>query len=116
MVVFASSDAALAQKKVALVIGINEYPNLRKASDPLHGQLEKAVADAETMAETLAALGFDVEIHRNAGRTGFLTALDRVKRKIAPGDTVFFFYAGHGLAFKGSNLLLPSDMPAVDPD
>src|SRR5262249_9939778 len=80
------------------------------------GQLEKAVADAETMAETLAALGFDVEIRRNADRTGFLTALDRVKRKIAPGDTVFFFYAGHGLAFKGSNLLLPSDMPAVDPD
>ena len=37
-----------------------------------------------------------------------------MKRKVSPGDTVFVFFAGHGIAFGGTNLLLPSDIPAVD--
>jgi TPR repeat protein len=108
--------AAHAQKRIALVIGINDYPRLKSSDHPFDGQLVKAVADAETMGQTLRSLGFDVELGRNLDRTGFLTALDRVKRKIGPGDTVFIFFAGHGVAFKGSNLLLPSDIPPVDPE
>ena len=103
--------AAHAQKRIALVIGINDYPRLKSSDHPFDGQLVKAVADAETMGQTLRSLGFDVELGRNLDRTGFLTALDRVKRKIGPGDTVFIFFAGNGVAFKGSNLLLPSDIP-----
>ncbi len=104
-----------AAKRIALVIGINDYPKLKTKKDPFQGQLRKAVADAETMAVTLRSLKFEVEIGRNVDRAGFLTLLDRFKRKINPGDTAFIFYAGHGIALKGSNLLLPSDMPPVDP-
>lgn len=111
-----ASGQAQEAKRVALVIGINEYPKLKTVRDPSNGQLARAVADAETMSETLKSLNFDVEIGRNVDRVGFLTALDRIKRKIAPGDTVFVFFAGHGVAFKGSNLLLPSDIPPVDPE
>ena len=107
---------ALAAKRVALAIGINDYPKLKTSDDPSSGQLRKAVADAETIGAALIALGFEVEIARNVDRIGFLTALERLKRRIAPGDTVFIFYAGHGITFGGSNLLLPSDIPPVDPD
>ncbi|MFZ5735022.1 MAG: caspase family protein [Pseudomonadota bacterium] len=102
---------ALAEKRVALVVGINNYPNLK------NGQLTRAVADAETMADLLKnRLGFDVELARNVDQSAFLTAIDRVKRKIGSGDTVFVFFAGHGVGLRGTNLLLPSDIPAVGPE
>lgn len=102
---------ALAEKRVALVVGINNYPNLK------NGQLARAVADAETMADLLKnRLGFDVELARNVDQSGFLTAIDRVKQKIGSGDTVFIFFAGHGVGMRGTNLLLPSDIPAVGPE
>lgn len=97
-------------KRIALVIGIDAYPRL-----PERFQLSKAVADAETMAETLKGLGFAVELARNPDRNGVLAALDRVKAMIAPADTVLFFFAGHGISFQGTNLLLPADMPPIDP-
>ena len=30
-----------------------------------------------------------------------------------PGDTAFFFYAGHGFEIAGQNFLLPTDVPAT---
>lgn len=116
MAVAALSVQGHAESRIGLVIGNNDYPKLKTARDPGNGQLAKAVADAESMEDTLKSLGFDVVIGRNVDRVTFLTLLDRVKRKIAPGDTVFVFFAGHGVAFRGSNLLLPSDIPAVDPE
>src|SRR5262245_2088060 len=101
---------AQAPKRIALVVGINSYPKLAAGL-----QLTRAVADAETMADTLRGLQFDVELARDVDRTGFLTALDRVKRRIGPGDTVFVFYAGHGVELKGSYLVLTSEEPPVDP-
>ena len=109
-----SASPGVAAKRLALVIGINDYPKLKTPADPSNGQLEKAVADAETMSEVLTALNFEVDIARNVGRVEFLTAVERLKRKVGPGDTVFVFFAGHGIAFSGTNLLLPSDIPPVD--
>lgn len=106
-----TTSPAFAEKRVALVVGINNYPNLK------NGQLARAVADAETMADLLKnRLGFDVELARNVDQSAFLTAIDRVKRKIDSGDTVFIFFAGHGVGLRGTNLLLPSDIPAVGPE
>lgn len=115
-VVVGAWSPAHAEKRIGLVIGNNDYPRLKTVRDPGNGQLAKAVADAEAMGETLRLLGFDVVIGRNVDRVTFLTLLDSVKRKIEPGDTVFVFFAGHGVAFRGANLLLPSDIPAVDPE
>jgi YidC/Oxa1 family membrane protein insertase len=107
----AAGGSALAEKRVALVLGVNNYPKL-----PARMQLKKAVADARTMGETLHSLGFDVDVGIDLDRIGIVTALERLKRRIDPGDMVFVFFAGHGVAFKGSNLLLPSDTPPIDPD
>lgn len=109
--VIGGNSESHAAKRLALVIGINSYPNMKTKERPLQGQLQKAVADAETMAEVLRSLDFEVDISLDANRVALLTALDRFKRKIEPGDTVFVFFAGHGISLKGSNLLLPSDMP-----
>ena len=33
------------------------------------------------------------------------------ERALGPGDTAFFFFAGHGFQIKGENYLLPTDVP-----
>src|SRR6202048_3488694 len=79
---------AHAEKRVALVIGNNDYRNVPK--------LQKAVNDARTMAETLRQLGFRVMVAENQTRTGFSQSLLAFDAMIEKGDTAFFFYAGHG--------------------
>ena len=51
---------AHAEKRVALVIGNNDYKNVPK--------LQKAVNDARTMGDTLKQLGFSVMVAENQTR------------------------------------------------
>src|ERR1700759_4597571 len=96
---------AVAAKRVALVIGNNDYKNVPK--------LQKAVNDARTMADTLKQLGFSVMVAENQNRVQFSQSLLAFDRAIEPGDTAFFFYAGHGFEIAGQNYLLPTDVPAA---
>src|SRR5262249_48410939 len=96
---------AHAEKRVALVIGNNDYRNVPK--------LLKAVNDARTMGETLKQLGFSVMVAENQNRQAFSETLLAFDRAIEPGDTAFFFYAGHGFEIAGQNYLLPTDVPAA---
>jgi hypothetical protein len=96
---------AHAEKRVALVIGNNEYRYVPK--------LQKAVNDARTMGETLKQLGFSVMVAENQNRRQFSETLLAFDKAIEPGDTAFFFYAGHGFEIAGQNFLLPTDVPAA---
>src|SRR5437588_2462072 len=96
---------AHAEKRVALVIGNNDYKNVPK--------LQKAVNDARTMGETLKQLGFSVMVAENQTRQAFSQTLLAFDNAIEPGDTAFFFYAGHGFEIAGQNFLLPTDVPAA---
>src|SRR4051812_13922617 len=98
----APADAA---KRVALVIGNNDYRNVPK--------LLKAVNDARTMGDTLKQLGFSVMVAENLNRQQFSQALLTFDSAVEPGDTAFFFYAGHGFEIAGQNFLLPTDVPAA---
>ena len=60
----AFAQPAQAEKRVALVIGNNDYKNVPK--------LQKAVNDARTMGETLKQLGFSVMVAEN--QSGRLSA------------------------------------------
>lgn len=104
----AGTGAVLADKRRALVIGNDRYPNL-----PANGQLQKAVNDADTIAAALKALGFEVIVGTNLGRQGMIDKLAELTSRLEPGDTAAFFFAGHGVAIGGVNYLLPSDVPAV---
>jgi hypothetical protein len=96
---------ASAEKRVALVVGNNDYKNVPK--------LLKAVNDARTMGDTLRQLGFSVMVAENQSRRQFSETLLAFDRAIEPGDTAFFFYAGHGFEIAGQNYLLPTDVPAA---
>jgi len=96
---------AHAEKRVALVVGNDNYRNIPK--------LLKAVNDAHTMGETLKRLGFTVTVAENLSRPQFSEALLAFDKAIEPGDTAFFFYSGHGFEIAGQNFLLPTDVPVA---
>src|SRR5437764_132134 len=73
---------AHAEKRVALVIGNNDYKNVPK--------LQKAVNDARTMGDTLKQLGFSVMVAENQTRQQFSqTPLDRLSSDDASPNSVF---------------------------
>src|SRR6266851_8030974 len=101
----ALAQPAHAEKRVALVVGNNDYKNFPK--------LLKAVNDARTMGDTLKQLGFSVMVAENQNRQQFSETLLAFDNAVGPGDTAFFFYAGHGFEIAGQNYLLPTDVPAA---
>lgn len=103
-----AATPASAQKRVALAIGNDLYPNL-----PADRQLRKAANDATTVADALRSLGFDVMVGANLGRQAMIDKLAEFTSRLQPGDTAALFFAGHGVAIAGVNYLVPSDVPAV---
>jgi hypothetical protein len=101
----ALAQPAHAEKRVALVIGNNDYRYVPR--------LQKAVNDARTMGDTLKQLGFSVMVAENQTRQAFSQSLLAFDKAVEPGDTAFFFYAGHGFEIAGQNFLLPTDVPAA---
>lgn len=101
-----SLSPAQAEKRLALVIGIDDYQEVPK--------LQKAVGDATAIADKLTNLGFTVEKSFNADRRKLNLALANLYRQIEPGDTVLIHYSGHGVEIAGQNYLLPADIPAPD--
>src|SRR3979490_88601 len=91
---------AFAAKRVALVIGNNDYKNVPK--------LQRAANDARTMGDTLKQLGFSVMVAENQNRQQFSQTLLAFDNAVEAGDTAFFFYAGHGFEIAGQNFLLPT--------
>src|SRR5438445_9138718 len=72
---------AHAEKRVALVIGNNDYKYVPK--------LQKAVNDARTMGDTLKQLGFTVLVAENQTRQAFSQTLLAFDKAVDPGDTAF---------------------------
>lgn len=96
-------EPALAAKRLALVIGNDTYSNL-----PV---LRKAVNDARAVKEVLTSIGFDVIPGEDLTRRQMNRKLVDLEARIAPGDEVLFFFAGHGVSLGGENYLIPTDMP-----
>jgi len=96
---------ALAEKRVALVVGNDAYQNVPS--------LKKAVNDSRTISDSLSKLGFTVVAAENLTRTAMSEKLLAFDRMVEPGDTAFFFFSGHGFELRGENYLLPIDVPAA---
>jgi uncharacterized caspase-like protein len=99
---------ALAAKRVAFVVGIDNYDNL-----PAQQQLKKGVNDARAVGEALKTLGYDVLEADNVTRLDFVRQWQTFLNRIDPGDEAAFFFAGHGVEIGGLNFLLPRDVPQV---
>ena len=106
ILVTAFAMPAEAARKLALVIGINNYKEVPK--------LEKAVGDAKAIAESLGGLGFQVTTALDLDRRNLNLALSKLYASIEPGDTVLVHYSGHGVQIENDNYLLPADVPAPE--
>lgn len=102
-VALAASAAPAEARRVALVIGINDYKEIPK--------LEKAVGDATVMTETLTKLGFEVTRVLDADRRTLNLAIADFTAGLTPDDTAVVHFSGHGVEIDGENYLLPADVP-----
>jgi hypothetical protein len=96
-----SADAALADKRVAFVVGNGAYRNV--------AQLPNPPIDAKAMASTLRNVGFEVIEGTNLTRDTMTAKLLDFGKKAQGADIAVFYYAGHGIAISGTNYLLPVD-------
>ena len=96
-----SGNAALADKRVAFVVGNGAYRNVAPLPNP--------AVDAKSMAALLRNVGFDVVEGTNLTRDKMTEKLLDFGKRAEGADVALFFYAGHGIAVNGTNYLLPVD-------
>jgi uncharacterized caspase-like protein len=95
------ASAALAETRVALVVGNSAYQSTTPLANPLN--------DARDMAVALKSVGFDVVEALDADRRKLDGAMRVFTDKLANADVALFFYAGHGLQVGAQNYLVPID-------
>jgi hypothetical protein len=89
------------EKRIALVIGNSAYVNAPPLKNP--------VKDAQDMRQVLRGVGFDVIYRENLNQNDMKRAIREFGTKIRNGGVGLFYYAGHGVAVKGINYLVPVD-------
>ena len=96
--------------RAALVIGNGAY-----AHDPLV-PLDNPLNDAREMNRRLTELGFDVTLVEDGDAAGMEGIVERIPEVFPSGGVGVFFYAGHGVQYKGVNYLLPTDFELTTPE
>ena len=89
-------------KRVALVIGNDQYQTIAKLSN--------ARNDASLIAGVLTKAGFAVTQANDLGRERLWSTIDAFKAGINKGDEVVFYFAGHGVQIGPAQLLLATDI------
>jgi len=81
-------------EKYALLIGIDDYPNVRK--------LKGAVNDIHSMQKVLVddlkfpAANLQVMVNEQATKAAMMKAFESLGKTTHVGDTIFIYYSGHG--------------------
>jgi uncharacterized caspase-like protein len=105
---WASMSAALAEGRVALVMGNSAYQSVPA--------LPNAANDAKAVAEFLSSAGFEVVSAPDLTQSSMRRAIGEFADKISSKgrDTVAaVYYAGHGVQVDGYNYLVPIDAQVV---
>jgi uncharacterized caspase-like protein len=96
------SQAALAEKRVALVIGNSAYKNVTRLQNPAN--------DAAVVAAMFNKAGFDsVDAKLDLSIVDMRRALREFGNKTRDADVAVIYYAGHGIELDGTNYLIPVD-------
>jgi hypothetical protein len=101
------SHAALAENRVALVIGQSNYRAVVPLPNPVN--------DAKAVSKMLTESGFEVLTAADLSQNELRAKVGDFAAKVAekgPDTVALVFYAGHGLQIDGENFLVPVD---VDP-
>ena len=104
LVGIAAGAPALAEKRVALVIGNAAYKHAPALANPKN--------DAEAMAAALKRLKFEVLLGVDLDEAATRRILREFAEKLegfGKEDVAVLFYAGHGLQVSGRNYLVPID-------
>jgi hypothetical protein len=104
MLAGAFAAPAMAEKRLALIIGNSAYRHSGELDNPSH--------DAQLIASVLRRAGFETTVRIDAERKAMKEAFRAYANDIraAGKDAVgFFYYAGHGTQVNGVNYLLPVD-------
>jgi hypothetical protein len=97
--------AALAENRLALVIGESAYRTVTPLPNPAN--------DARAMSKLLNDAGFDVTAAADLSQKEMNTEVGDFAAKIAakgPDTVALVFYAGHGVQIDGENYLVPVDV------
>ena len=109
LIVFcATAGSALADRRVALVVGNGDYADLPDLVNPSR--------DATAMADTLEGLGFEVTSGIDLGYRDLTGLVREFGRTLAGADVALVYYAGHGVQLGGENYLLPVDAALEHPN
>jgi formylglycine-generating enzyme required for sulfatase activity/uncharacterized caspase-like protein len=90
--------APASEQRVALIIGNAAYKD---------APLRNPVNDATDMARALRELGFKTTLKTNAGQRQMKDAIREFGSELARGGVGLFYFAGHGIQYKGRNFLVP---------
>jgi len=96
--------AALAEKRVALVVGNSAYRHVSQLANPDN--------DARLIADTLSSLGFTLiggGVQLDLDKPSFDRVVQRFGERLLGADVGLFYYAGHGVQVEGANYLVPVD-------
>jgi hypothetical protein len=93
----------------ALVIGVADYSGAwTKLTNPIR--------DAQAMERKLTAMGYSVRRLTDPTGDQMDAAASEFTRTLRDGDTVVFFYAGHGVQVDSANYLIPKDFTSDSED
>lgn len=96
------TGAALAEKRVALVMGNSAYKNVARLANPAN--------DAALVGGMFRKAGFDtVDIKLDLNVAEMRKALRDFGGKAREADVAVVYYAGHGIELDGTNYLIPTD-------
>ena len=96
-----SPSLALAEKRVALIIGNSAYQHTTKLANPKN--------DAADMTTALKKLGFQVLDGFDLDKAAFDRKVRDFATALQGAQVGVFFFAGHGLQVAGHNYLVPVD-------
>lgn len=101
--VFACSyTPALADKRIALIIGMAKYQNVPALANPS--------SDAAAMGELFKEAGFDsVDTKLDLTLAQLRREVRNFAASAANADIAVVYYAGHGIEVSGTNYLIPTD-------
>lgn len=101
LAVVCMTTAALADRRVALVVGNFHYQYVPR--------LKNAQNDGRAVAELLRGEDFDVEEYQNLGNDDLRRVVRTFVSKSRDADVAVVYFAGHGIEVDGANYLIPVD-------
>ena len=95
------SSPALADKRVALVIGNANYQHVSHLPNPVN--------DTADIGAALERLGFAIRRENDLDLTALRRAVSEFSDSAVGADIALVYFAGHGLEVDGENYLIPVD-------